>query len=209
MKRLLITQGMQRIAARNETRDGLDQRMTRLVLDAGHWPLLMPNWPDASAAVWDLEPIDGLILTGGESSTHYGGTQPQRDAAELHALQQAMQRRVPVLGICRGMQLIQQAHGQPLHNVPDHVGTLQSLTWQRASRFCQRLPTDQTVCTHHTLGSRACAHPLQAAAHSEDGVVMALSHAEQNVFGVMWHPERQADGAAAVALLNALWPRTQ
>ncbi|PKL76273.1 MAG: gamma-glutamyl-gamma-aminobutyrate hydrolase, partial [Candidatus Melainabacteria bacterium HGW-Melainabacteria-1] len=109
MKTLIaITQRVAEVAAYSERRDALDQRWYSLLAQAGLLPMLLPNQPDmALELVSRLQPA-GLLLSGGNTLSVYGGDAPERDATERALLSGwALPEQKPVLGVCRGMQLLQ------------------------------------------------------------------------------------------------------
>jgi gamma-glutamyl-gamma-aminobutyrate hydrolase PuuD len=98
---------------------------------AGGRPLLVPPIEDGVEET--LGALDGLVLSGGADidPDHYGAsrhpetsfTQPERDRAELALLEAALERELPVLAVCRGMQLLNVVHGGGLHqHLPELVG---------------------------------------------------------------------------------------
>ncbi len=99
----------------DEPRDAIATDWYRLLHELqwdNHW-ILLPNLGEATLAYALEWGIDALILTGGEDV----GTHPERDKAELSLLQHAAIAKWPVLGICRGMQMLQVAAGGELHEV--------------------------------------------------------------------------------------------
>lgn len=186
------------------------------VTGAGGVSALLPPQPvDDEIADQVISRIDGLILTGGKdvNPESYGHTphpateEParERDAWEFALLGAALRHNVPVLGICRGPQLINVALGGTLHqHLPDVIGhsghriadaTFASHTAviTGGSRLNRLLgETVRTRCYHHqaidTLG-----RGLRVSA-SCDGVIEGIeSTGAAFVVGVQWHPEEDLD----------------
>jgi N5-(cytidine 5'-diphosphoramidyl)-L-glutamine hydrolase len=110
-----------------------------------------------------------------------GGDAPERDAVESALLDWAQPRGLPVLGVCRGMQVIQHHFAIPLHRVEGHVAARQVI--QVNGR-----PREVNSCHHFAAyGSRP---PLEVWAVASDGVVKAIRHSDRPITGIMWHPER-------------------
>ena len=171
----------QRVAVdlpRGERFDALDQRWTTFLASCGLVPLLLPNEPAAAVALMTDVPVRGLLLTGGNSLTVYGGDAPERDRTELDVLAVARARGLPVVGVCRGMQVILHASGVPLRPVEGHAGTSHQVT------------ADRSVNSFHQFAAVGDAGPLTVLARSDDGVVEAVRHPLDAIVGIMWHPER-------------------
>jgi len=158
--------------------DALDQRWTVFLSRCGLVPLLLPNDPAAAVALMTAAPVRGLLLTGGNSLTVCGGDAPERDRTELDVLAAARARGLPVLGVCRGLQVLLHAFGVPLRRVEGHAGTWHHVTPSRS------------VNSFHEFAAVGDAGPLTVLARSDDGVVEAARHPDEPIDGMMWHPER-------------------
>lgn len=160
-----------------------------------------------------LAGYDGLVLTGGTDidATRYGQTRHplaedpdrERDAMEIAYLYEALQGDLPVLAICRGLQLLNIAHpggdllqhieghsvrdgnaSEPVHEVRIKAGT------QLAGIF--EAETAAVNSRHHQAAGRV-ARRLRLSAVSEDGVIEGLERPDRRfVIAVQWHPEDQA-----------------
>ena len=192
MKKIAVSQRVVEAKGYHERRDALDQRWTDFLLSIKAFPVLVPNNLDFLTPFLATEKIEGILLTGGNSLSKYGGDAPERDAAEKALLEWAISRNVPVLGVCRGMQLIQNYFGNQLEQVSGHVGKRHSLVVTRESKFSASLEKLDTVNSYHEFGSLDSTGDILVSAKSEDGVIMAIEHAELDVYGVMWHSEREA-----------------
>jgi putative glutamine amidotransferase len=160
-----------------------------------------------------VEGASGLILTGGgdvdpafygqEAHPRTYNVSPQRDRFEFNLLEEALSRDMPVLAICRGMQVLNVHLGGTLEQhlldtagrlehyrdrtraEPAHEVHLRPGTWL-ADWLGERAP----VNSHHHQGLDVVAEGLQEAGRAEDGVLEAVvSHAHSWVVGVQWHPE--------------------
>lgn len=180
MKKLIaITQRVEYIEAVNERRDALSQEWAVLAEACGFVPLLLPNRLAAVQAVLTMLPVEGIILTGGNDLCAYGGDAPERDEVERHLIQAAVEKHIPLLGVCRGMQMVLDYFGTPLQRVEGHV------------RVEHPLDNGEVVNSFHNWGAVECHAPLTAKAWSADGVLEAVTHREYPwINGVMWHPER-------------------
>jgi putative glutamine amidotransferase len=136
--------------------------------------------------------IGGLVLTGGNDLAELGGDAPERDAVEYAVLDWAEQRRLPVLGVCRGMQVIQHRFAVPLRRVEGHVTARQVIRIHGEPK---------EVNSYHRFGALDSRPPLDVWAVADDGVVKAIRHSAQPITGIMWHPERCAPFSPADVVL--------
>jgi gamma-glutamyl-gamma-aminobutyrate hydrolase PuuD len=176
-----VTQRVAVISDYGERRDCLDQNWSRFLVACGMIPVLLPNIPDLALSLCREHGLSGLVLTGGNDLTTLGGDAPERDATEGALLDMAESSSVPVLGVCRGMQVLQERYGIPLQRVEGHVTPRQLVSVEGRPA---------AVNSYHRYGSFESRAPLEVWASSEDGVVKAVRHASAPIVGIMWHPER-------------------
>ena len=168
----------------NEMRDAISHdwaRFLSLALPHAVW-LPLPNTGQQVVQLAETLPVDGLILTGGDDV----GACALRDATELALLTWARTKRLPVLGVCRGAQMLQHFCGGVLRPVAEHhKGTRHSVVWNGHTL---------TVNSYHQQGILAheLARELTPQALAEDNTVEAFSHNTLPWFGTLWHPEREA-----------------
>ena len=113
----------------------------------------------------------------------------------------AVKQKVPLLGVCRGLQIINVAFGGSL--VQDltaregkkinHVSSVHDIEINGHFLLDEYVNSRITINSFHNQGitDRCIAKSLVSAAYSEDGVIEALRHKEYNILGVQWHPERK------------------
>ncbi|MEU4211120.1 gamma-glutamyl-gamma-aminobutyrate hydrolase family protein [Streptomyces sp. NPDC026206] len=186
--------------------------------------MLPPDDPAVAAAV--VRRLEGLVLAGGEdldpalygAAPHprTGAPVPERDRWELALLDAALEQGVPVLGICRGMQLMNvHAGGTLVQHLPDEVGheahnpvvgaftghTVKPVPDTLTGRL---LPAALEVATHHHQAVDRLGEGLVATAHADDGTIEALEYADGRfALGIQWHPEAREDLCLAEALVAA------
>lgn len=178
-KLIAVTQRVERVEAIGERRDALSQEWAELAEDCGFAPLLLPNRLSTVRQLLAALPVEGVLLTGGNDLASCGGDAPERDAVERYLIQAAVERRIPLLGVCRGMQMVLDYFGAPLRRVEGHV------------RVEHPLRGGGTVNSFHSWGAMECPEALVPLAWSADGVLEAVSHRDYPwINGVMWHPER-------------------
>lgn len=179
------------------------------VTRAGGVPLLLPP---AGTDEGVLDVLDGLLLIGGADldPPGYGaaphaataGTRPDRDHHEKRLLAAALDRGTPVLGVCRGAQLMTVALGGSLHqHLPDLLGHTghgpapgsfgsTAVTTVAGSLVAGIVGERTQVPCHHHQGLDAVPTPLVATARAADGLVEAVElPGDSWVVGVQWHPE--------------------
>jgi gamma-glutamyl-gamma-aminobutyrate hydrolase PuuD len=188
MKKVAITQRVSVVPEYGERRDCLDQAWPRFLAACGLVPLAVPNVIDVATALCAGADVTGLVLTGGNDLAALGGDAPERDAVENTLLDLAERRGLPVLGVCRGMQVIQQRFAIVLCRVEGHVAQRQVIRIDGEPRV---------VNSYHHFGAFDSRPPLDVWAVAADGIVKAIRHSAQPMTGIMWHPERCAPYSSA------------
>jgi len=191
MKRIGITQRVDLVESYGERRDCLDQRWYDLVFELGGLPIPLPNIDvrHASKLIGSLN-LDAILLTGGNSLTFLdpeaNDIAPERDAFEAELVKFALAHYLPIFGVCRGMQFINNYFGGQLSPIQEHVAVKHEIHGQ----LSYSVPT--SVNSFHSWGisKSGLAKPLSAIALDNNGFVEAFCLEEQNILGLMWHPER-------------------
>jgi N5-(cytidine 5'-diphosphoramidyl)-L-glutamine hydrolase len=179
MKAVAVSQRVVVDPPHGTRRDCLDQVWIKFLVRCGLTPIPVPNSVDAALAICDQ--VSGIVLTGGNDLTAYGGDAPERDETETALLDLAERRGLPVLGVCRGMQVIQHRFGGQLKKVQGHVAPRQRISIDGRSL---------EVNSFHNFGATEVHLPLVSWAIADDGVIKAVRHQARPMIGVMWHPER-------------------
>ena len=188
-----ITQRIDKVKAYDEWRDSLDQRLVEWVIDAGFIPVPIPNNLVNASSESDSHPlleqwlnllnINALLLSGGNDI----GAVPQRDVTENFLLKWAEKHNKPVLGICRGMQMMGLHVGGKLIKVSGHVNTRHKLQYDKVSK----LNAVESVNSYHNYALESCPDVFSVLAKSDDGNIEAIRHRELPWEAWMWHPERE------------------
>jgi putative glutamine amidotransferase len=188
-----ISQRVDKIKANNELRDALDQRMNTWVIEAGFVPVPIPNSLVDMSLSSDSQPnleqwlqslkIDALLLSGGNNI----GEIPIRDLTENSLLTWAEKYSKPVLGICRGMQMMGVYAGGRLIKVEGHVKSRHKLQFDDHNR---EIFVD-SVNSYHNQVLENCPNSFKVLAKSEDGSIEAMVHKSLPWEAWMWHPERE------------------
>jgi gamma-glutamyl-gamma-aminobutyrate hydrolase PuuD len=177
----LITQRRESAPDRGETRDSLDRRLSLWVREAGLQPVPVPNiWlargNDLQKWLTGIGMLAAILSGGGDP-----GDDPEREYTETGILKYAQGKQLPVLGICRGMQMMGVYAGASLVEVSGHV---------RARHKVEGIITGE-VNSFHNKALSGCPLGYQITSRSEDGVLESIRHKTLPWEGWMWHPERE------------------
>lgn len=181
MKMVAVTQRVAVVPDYGERRDCLDQAWTKFLNICGLLPLLLPNHTETALALCEKADIAGVVLTGGNDLAVCGGEAPERDAVELALLEWAGRRAMPLLGVCRGMQMIQHFFGVALRRVEGHIAPHTVICTGGERR---------KVNSFHRFAAFDSRSPLDVWAVAADGAIEAVRHSPRLITGMMWHPER-------------------
>jgi putative glutamine amidotransferase len=207
---------------------GLPCDYVDVVRAAGGTPLILPPGDPLPANLLDL--LDGLIISGGGDigADAYGGrshetaynVSEERDAFEFAIARAALGRpRLPVLCICRGIQVLNVVCGGTLHpHIPDRFGesvkhrlpprvpTRHAVRVDPGNLLSEILGADRVeVCSWHHQAIDRIGKGLQPVAWAADGVIEAVEHEKHPwCIGVQWHPEIQLDEEPQRRLFAAL-----
>ena len=211
----------------------LGERYYKVVAAAGGVPVIIPPLADKDAIINTLDGIDGLLLSGGgdvnplwageEPSPGLHGINSERDKAELMTVRLAYNRQMPILGICRGIQVLVTAlGGQVEQDIAEGIaagrigadgGDKKPVRQVKHSQDADRSEPTHTVriaigsilCklynkermavnSMHHQAVRSCGRRFTVSATASDGVIEAIESAEfKPVMGVQWHPEWLGD----------------
>ena len=189
---------------------------------AGLTPLLVTPAHSQEAIEQIVSVCSGLVLSGGddidpslygqEPTPELGPVNPARDAAELRALEAAVERDLPILAICRGHQLLNVFFGGSLcqdvgTGMPEAVSHIQTAPWgahhhdvtvAANTRLHRAIGRDRLeINSFHHQAIDQLAPVLEVTARADDGLIEAVESREHTwVVGVQWHPERYEARAA-------------
>ena len=192
--RIGVSQRVEVIASYGERRDCLDQQWNNLLISCGITPVPIPN------GIKDLDywfkklNIVGFILTGGNDLSFLpdaSNPAPERDKTEKQILRYAKKNRLPVLGVCRGFQMMNVFLNGQISPVNNHVATRHQLISVSNEEIFGRY---NNVNSFHNWGSKKSDISNQVIINllaKEDETVEAVTHKILPWIGVMWHPERE------------------
>ena len=175
-----------------EKRDAISHDWIKFLESLNMIPILIPNnLHDLSSYVSDLG-LNCVILSGGDDL----GTTPERDYTERQLIQICTTNKIPIFGVCRGMQIINDYFGGNLSTdiKSKHVGNPHSVTITN-SDFNSIVggPTLKVNSYHKNILeiSNLGTDLLPFATMDEDNTIEGFFHKQHPIVGVMWHPERE------------------
>lgn len=212
---------------------GLSDTYTKAIVAAGGIPVILPLH---TGAIDDfLDSIDGVIFSGGsdldsslwneEPHPKADGFDQERDTFEVEAIRKVVERDMPMLGICRGIQSVNVALGGTIvQDIPDQLpGSLEhrqhndgrmrdttshDVTIEEGDNLLYQIHGDTTMKTNsfHHQSIKEVGRDLEVIARAEDGVIEAVWNPKMT-FGlaVQWHPEMLAENHSdQAAIFEAL-----
>lgn len=205
MKRIGITQRVVLVERINERRDVLDQRWHDFAECVGIILVPIPNKLKNTSAYVESLNLDGLIFSGGNNiglvgkeliegkSIEVDDVAYERDLTESRLIEWSVQQRKPIIGVCRGLQLINAYYkgGQISVSADSHVAKVHNLSVidEKYQRFYGK---GVKVNSYHRWGitRQTLAINLVPGALYRGEQVEAFYHREFPLYGIMWHPER-------------------
>jgi putative glutamine amidotransferase len=169
-----------------------------------------------------LDMLDGLILAGGSDidPASYGaqpgpetrGTRPERDRFEIALGTRALERDIPLLGVCRGMEMLNviqggtldQHLGLELHRHTPGVFTDHAVRLESGSLAARVVGDERTeVKSAHHQGVDELGEGVVVSGHADDGIVEAIELPEKSfAVGVLWHPEEDEESRVIGSLVS-------
>jgi len=174
-----------RVETHEETaaqRDVMDRSWANFLSACGLTALYVPNNLRQAQQMVASGLLKRLLLTDGNALIKCEGDAPERDQVERFLLNTALQARLPVMGVGRGMQVLQDHWDVALQKLEKHVMTRQIIQVDGQTEM---------VNSQHHWGATDSVAELPVWAKATDGVVKGIRHDRLPVMGLMWHPQRQ------------------
>jgi N5-(cytidine 5'-diphosphoramidyl)-L-glutamine hydrolase len=182
MKKIIITQRIEKLGEHNELRENVDTRLISLVDKLGYMPILIPNnLVNIKKFINEISP-SGIILSGGGDPR----VKNLRYQTEKKLIKISLKKDIPTIGLCRGAQAINLFFGGKLLKVKNHV--------RRNHRIFGTFINNKKIIvnSYHNYGfyKDTLGKKLNLLANSSDKVVKLFTHKNYKILGIMWHPER-------------------
>ena len=199
-----------KVEGRNEEGDALSRKWHSFLEECGITPVLVPNLAGSVAEYLEASQPNGLILTGGNNispdlcrySFHedVADISPERDRTETLAIDYMVQRGLPVLGVCRGLQMINVHFGgsvildikEEIDDGLDHIASIHPVQLLDPDFIEMAGAETILVNSYHRYGFKISelGQGFTCFASSPDGVAEGIVHRALPIVGIMWHPER-------------------
>lgn len=197
-KRIGITQKLSYHSDYAETNLSLDIAWIDFLILLGVIPVPLPlvKSDDVETLIKELQ-LDGVILSGGNDVSNFSeGSKQQkklcnrRDKFEVQVLKVCIKLNIPILGVCRGLQLINIYFSGSLVKVTGHINTAHQL--DKMDPSFPELKQIEYVNSYHNWGitPNCIGSNLTPLAFDTDGCIECLKHYFLDIFAIMWHPER-------------------
>lgn len=182
MKNILLTQRI--IRTKKSFRDAAEKDLINYLLNLDCFSYLVPNSYIKNKKKLNLWlaniNCNGIVLSGGNDLGEY----PERDNLEKFLIKYSIKNSIPVLGICRGAQIIAKFFGNKINKVEGHIGS-------HKLKLSENFLINKSVNSFHNYGILKLNNSFKILARSKnDNTIEAFHHRNKKIIGIMWHPER-------------------
>ncbi len=196
-KKIGFTQRVTVVEQYHEQRDSLDRRWWQVAEALGFFPVPLATLSGSLAAPYaESLNLSAIFFTGGDDDA-------TRDVFEFALIDWAINKNIPIVGFCRGMQTLNRYFGGTLVKLAGHKLTRHEVLFSNA--WAEDHARD--VNSYHDFGMypEQLSRVLVPTAIHKDGSIEAFIHPEYNITGIMWHPERESTKSEEdIALLRRL-----
>ena len=200
-----ITSRVENISEFNDRRDALSHEWSRIFNELNVIPIFIPNYLKNLDLFLEKFDFDLLILSGGDNI----GDSKERDHTEKRIIDYSIKEKIPVLGICRGMQVLNNFFSGTLEKTFDkkHVATRHTINFLNPlfTKEFQNSSIDvnsfhNNIIKHENLGKNLEVFSI----YDNDETIEGFFHKSYYMLGVMWHPERESNILNAKILIKIL-----
>ncbi len=188
----------------DETLDCIDLKWGELLTKINFMPLTLST-VDSKLVSYQLEKfsLNGVILSGGDTphqylekieDNHRKGENNNlifRDLYELKLIEECIKRKIPILGVCRGFQLLNIYFGGNIEPIENHAGKKKHVIESSSDNIFFDFPRKVNSYHNYCISKDSLGSELIPLAYDIDGNIEAAKHKTNNILGIMWHPERE------------------
>ncbi len=182
-KYILISQSLIYNKARNELSDFIDTRLINFFTKLNYIPITISNFYNNPNFYLNSFTFSAIILTGGSDF----GKFPRRDKLENNLIKYSIRKKVPLIGICRGMQMINRFFNGKLVKIDNHVKVKHLILNVKSKK-------KEVVNSYHNYAIyEKTMHKNLSVLHRcfNDNSIESFKHKKHKILGIMWHPERE------------------
>jgi putative glutamine amidotransferase len=203
-----ITLRVENILPYNEKRDAISHDWINLFQKNFLEPVLIPNCINNIRDYISSLNLNAIILSGGDNP----GDDLNRDNTEINIIKYAIEKKIPLLGICRGMQVLNNYFGGKVEKNQnnDHVGKRHLINFTN-KKFIDELEQNEIEVNsfhNNVIYKKNLASSLKIFATSFDNTIEGFHHEKLPILGIMWHPEREKDIQISSVLLKIFYNRS-
>lgn len=188
MKTVVISMGQEYLSKRKETRDFIDNKIIEFFKIYLKYDVIPVNNFSSNKLYFQKKKtehllkkisVSAIVLSGGQDF----GTSILRDKTEIYLIQYALEKKIPLIGICRGMQVINIFFNGTLKKIKKHVNKKNKI-FNEKNKFLK------AIRCFHRNGIKKLGKGLKSKYFSKDGEIEAFEGKNKKILGIMWHPER-------------------
>ncbi len=197
----------------NEKRDVISQEWTNFIQNIDSYPILIPNTLSNVSQFLNEMKLDSIILSGGDNIGEF----PERDNTEFEIIHFAITNNIPILGVCRGMQILNNFFrgSSTITNDQKHVGKPHyiDITGSKFPKLIEKKSLKVNSFHNNIIKKETLGDNLEPFAMSKiDNTIEGYFHTNLPIIGIMWHPERSYDIELESILMKiiqnkTIWPK--
>ena len=176
-----------------EIRDSISQDLTSLLKINNIYPVLIPNISINPNDFFKKIPFDFLILSGGGNVDLDNIKKGSRENTEIEFLKFCIDKTIPVIGLCRGMQFINIYFGgtQKVNNNQDHINNFHKITSKQSLKFLPFKSFFVNSFHENIIEKDNLPNNITPLCVADDETIETIIHDDLPILGIMWHPERK------------------